>query len=388
LKGSGYLYGIGVTFFTTVIIYCLLIVFEKWNLQLERKISTLKAIEQFEIYDSLFQVHKSPEKVFNFDSNFTSRIENWGFLKVGIKTHLNNNQINLLLNSHNTFNSLQTFHLRNSFSGLDVQGTCSLSGNWHLQTPMINLNKEPKKVFYGQYNVNRIFEIPDLEKPNETFVSDVINKIQVNCKRSRSSPLAPSIFTSFIEKEKYIFWDNSEAKNFNLIGKIILFNPDSLIVKSNDFLLDVILISPIIKLNKGFKGRVQALASSRIELEEKVQLYKPSALVCDGQLSSSITISKNCSIKGLIFCDSQSKNAKIFFENTSFEGVLFSPNASCYLFESNLSGHIWLKELSDNNWNRINHLKNSNINECKKHLHPFIFKESKNSKYEVLERLN
>lgn len=62
-------------------------------------------------------------------------------------------------------------------------------------------------------------------------------------------------------------------------GNAIIHSFDSVVVSAEASLENVIIISPIVRFEKGFKGRVQVLAHQRIVCEEGVQLLYPSVCI-------------------------------------------------------------------------------------------------------------
>lgn len=68
-----------------------------------------------------------------------------------------------------------------------------------------------------------------------------------------------------------------------LYGNIILHSFDSILVSAEAKLENVILIAPVIRIEKGFKGSVQAVAHKKIVCEKGVKLLYPSTLVLNEQ---------------------------------------------------------------------------------------------------------
>ncbi|MFH6996253.1 hypothetical protein ACHRWY_27650, partial [Flavobacterium sp. FlaQc-48] len=94
----------------------------------------------------------------------------------------------------------------------------------------------------------------------------------------------------------------SSLGNLIFKGNFILRSEDSIRVKKNTVLEDVILIAPKITFEEGFKGTVQAFASKGIELEEKVTLKYPSVICVYNESpdESKIKIKKGCYITGAV----------------------------------------------------------------------------------------
>jgi hypothetical protein len=94
----------------------------------------------------------------------------------------------------------------------------------------------------------------------------------------------------------------SNLANIIFKGNFILRSDDSIRVKKNTVLEDVILIAPKITFEEGFKGTVQAFATKGIELEDKVTLNYPSVICVFNESTdtSKIKIKKKCQIMGAV----------------------------------------------------------------------------------------
>ncbi len=91
-------------------------------------------------------------------------------------------------------------------------------------------------------------------------------------------------------------------ENVIIKGNFILYAKDSITISANDVLEDVIIKAPIIKISKGFKGNIQAIATKKIVIEDDVILNYPSvmAIYNTSNEKSEMTINKNCSIYGAV----------------------------------------------------------------------------------------
>ncbi|MNE42039.1 hypothetical protein D3C80_1361450 [compost metagenome] len=108
-------------------------------------------------------------------------------------------------------------------------------------------------------------------------------------------------YNSFLNITKEITI-NQNLSNIIFKGNFILRSEDSIRVKKNTVLEDIILIAPKITFEEGFKGTVQAFATKGIELEEKVTLNYPSVICVynEGTEESKIKIKKECTIAGAV----------------------------------------------------------------------------------------
>ncbi|TRX33711.1 hypothetical protein FNW52_14885 [Flavobacterium sp. ZT3R18] len=166
---------------------------------------------------------------------------------------------------------IETAYINNRPNQLLIDGKNTISEN---QLPEINPNF--KKIFYGIRAEKT--NLSDVEKPKDSLY-----------------------FNSFFNTTKEIYL-NSNVSNVIFKGNFILRSKDSLHIKKNTVLEDVILIAPKITFESGFKGTVQAFASERIELEQNVILNYPSVLCIYNETSdeSKIKIKKKCKITGSV----------------------------------------------------------------------------------------
>lgn len=91
----------------------------------------------------------------------------------------------------------------------------------------------------------------------------------------------------------------------HLDGKIVVVADSLIRVGKTAHLKDVLLFAPVIQIDSGFVGAIQAFASSNIVVGDHVTLPYPSALVVLGNrrfaVQGLLTIGERCSVNGLIF---------------------------------------------------------------------------------------
>nr|WP_315257931.1 hypothetical protein [uncultured Flavobacterium sp.] len=166
---------------------------------------------------------------------------------------------------------IETAYINNKPNQLLVDGKNTISEN---QLPEIN--PDFKKIFYGI-------------RAEKTNLSDV--------EKQKDS----LYFNSFFNTTKEIYL-NSIVSDVIFKGNFILRSKDSIHIKKNTVLEDVILIAPKITFESGFKGTVQAFATERIELEQNVILNYPSVVCIYNETTeeSKIKIKKECKINGAV----------------------------------------------------------------------------------------
>lgn len=101
---------------------------------------------------------------------------------------------------------------------------------------------------------------------------------------------------SFDENTLLLEDNNSISIKNKLKGNIIIHSFDSIFVSRNAKLENVILISPIVYFESGFKGSVQVLASKRIHCSDSVKLLYPSILILNEQSFNSEELNQEHSI--------------------------------------------------------------------------------------------
>ena len=210
---------------------------------------------------------------------------------------------------------IETSYINNSLNQLVTEGKNTVS-----ESQLPEINPDFKKIFQGI-------------KSEKTKLSDV-------------EKLKDSLyFNSFFNTTKEI-QVKSILANTIFKGNFILRSEDSIRVKKNTVLEDIILIAPKITFEEGFKGTVQAFATKGIELEEKVVLNYPS-IICvynESTDESKIKIKKECQITGAIVLFGNTNN---LIDKNSIEidekGLLFG-DLYCsgrLMLKSNVYGSVY-----------------------------------------------
>ncbi|TGD56855.1 hypothetical protein [Flavobacterium humi] len=193
-------------------------------------------------------------------------------------------------------------HLANFTKPLTYSGTVKLTGDSFLPSERIltsYINNKPNQIsVLGKVAISD-FSLPEINPGfKEIFKGLDAEKTEMAAIEKPNDSL---FYNSFHNPTKEI---NVKANLSQVIfkGNFILRNKDSIRVKKNTVLEDVILIAPKITFEEGFKGTVQVFATAGIELEQKVTLNYPS-VVClynEQDTESLITIKKECQISGAV----------------------------------------------------------------------------------------
>lgn len=210
---------------------------------------------------------------------------------------------------------IETSYINNDLNKLTAEGKITIS-----ETQLPEVNPEFKKIFQGLKSEKT--KLSDIEKPNDSLY-----------------------YNSFFNATKEIEVQ-SNLGNIIFKGNFILRSGDSIRVKKNTVLEDVILIAPKITFEAGFKGTVQAFATKGIELEEKVTLNYPSVICVynESETESKIKIKKECQITGAVVLFGNTNN--LIDKNTieiEEDGLLFG-DLYCsgkLMLKSNVYGSVY-----------------------------------------------
>ncbi|MDW8850094.1 hypothetical protein SD960_08335 [Flavobacterium sp. MMLR14_040] len=210
---------------------------------------------------------------------------------------------------------IETSYINNDLNKLVTEGKISVS-----ESQLPEINTDFKKIF--QSIKSEATKLSDLEKPKDSL-----------------------FFNSFFNTTKEIKV-KSILSNMIFKGNFILRSEDSIRVKKNTVLEDVILIAPKITFEEGFKGTIQAFATTGIELEEKVILNYPSVICVynDSSDESKIKIKKECQVNGAVVLFGNTNN--LIDKNTieiDEEGLLFG-DLYCsgkLMLKSNVYGSVY-----------------------------------------------
>jgi hypothetical protein len=133
----------------------------------------------------------------------------------------------------------------------------------------------------------------------------------------------------------------------NLTGNLVIHSDDSITVRSNSTLNQLILIAPIVRVEKDFTGSIQIYATERIEIEEGVLLNFPSSLFLQDrddafrrEFESAIHIHENAKINGGVLITSTSPDFRNpvkldIKEKAIVAGIIYNQG------ETQLRGSIW-----------------------------------------------
>jgi hypothetical protein len=174
--------------------------------------------------------------------------------------------------------SKTAIYLANFTQPLSCSGIVKLVGD--NQLPSINIETAYINNRPNQISTNGKIKVSDIILPK---INPEFKKIYENLNSEKTilsdiEKVNDSIFFNSFHNDTKEIYVNSILSNVIFKGNFILRAKDSIRVKKNTILEDVILIAPKITFEDGFKGTVQAFATIGIETEKNVTLNYPSVI--------------------------------------------------------------------------------------------------------------
>jgi hypothetical protein len=193
-------------------------------------------------------------------------------------------------------------HLANFSRSLSYSGNVILSGDNQLPSTFIEtayINNKPNKLTVEGKNTISEILLPEIN-PNFKKIFSGIQAQRADLS-DVNKPKDSLYYNSFFNETKEIVV-NSILSNVIFKGNFVLRSKDSIRVRKNVVLEDVILIAPKITFEEDFQGTVQAFATKGIELEQKVSLNYPSVICVynESKDESKIKIKKASKITGAV----------------------------------------------------------------------------------------
>ncbi len=177
-----------------------------------------------------------------------------------------------------------------------------------------------------------------LPQPNKEIQEYNISNIQKEYTKDSLIIIEKTIITdslknSFTQKTLVVYSQNTiKLENYSK-GNIIVFSDKCVEISKDSKIEDIIVCAPYIKINKGFEGRLQALSSDSIFVDEDCYLKYPSSLmvvntkICDKD--PFININENSKIGGVVFMFKKvyqtNHNSYIYIsKNTKINGQVYT----------------------------------------------------------------
>lgn len=267
-----------------------------------------------------------------FDNYFQTQLkkEKWGYLDIlYCKSYFKKDTVEM-----NAFIGCNTksklgLYLANHDKSLSllnttIKGNCKIpNGNYsklHINNQITNKN-------YVKGNLSKSKE--ELPLINRTYNLNFKNSIQFNDDDLKNNS---KLTNDFKNTTKIIYLSKKKnIENITISGKFIVKSFDSVCIKKTAKLDNIIIQSPIIYIEQGFKGSLQLFASKKIIIDSNVILENPSFIHLYNEIKNQdvdITISKNSEIHGGILLYGESKNINSNYLNIN-ENVTVFGNIYC-----------------------------------------------------------
>ncbi|MCH4829689.1 hypothetical protein [Flavobacterium columnare] len=201
------------------------------------------------------------------------------------------------------YNHLETaLYISNFTQNIGYNGIIKLHGTTYFPSNYISptylTNEINSFTHIGRKEISKL-RLPEINpKFNRILEGFTTNKNTLNNNNKVKDSL---FFNSFTKPTEEINID-SNLSNIIIKGNFILHNKDSIKITKSAILEDVIVVSPRITIEEGFKGNAQFIATQKINVGTKVILNYPSALILKSQENeeTKIKIGKETKIFGTV----------------------------------------------------------------------------------------
>lgn len=336
------------------------------------------------------------DSIYNAEKGFSNNISNQNFGLFKLLTVRSFNKKDTIVSTYflgeNTNNN-DAFYLANFTKPLSYFGNLKIVGNTYLPNERIEqvyINKTINSLSTSNKAKLSIIHLPKLDTKIEDTFNDIFNTID----KGNLTSLKMVVINSFTNKTNIVNWNYSPNK-LTLKGNLILFSKDSIIIKKEDSLEDIIVFASKIRVEEGFKGNVQLFSNKEINISKNVELKYPSAIVLfnNTKEESSINIEEKVKICGsvLLFGNELidlNKNKIIISPKGQILGNIYCSGKLS--LQSNVYGSVYSNRLflETNQTSYDNTLANVEINPSK--LPNFYYRlplfNQKNTSYEVIKK--
>lgn len=222
-------------------------------------------------------------------------------------------------------------HIANFTQNISFSGNVNIIGDCFLPNLQINPSYLTNEVNVLKQIGKKEISGVNLPKLSTNFDQILINANITKSNLEENTKVNDSIyFNSFQNSTKEIITKNT-IENIIIKGNFVLKNKDSIRIRKNAVLEDVIIISPKIYIEEGFNGSAQFFSSEQIIVESKVILNYPSVICLKNSNSldeAKIEIGENTKIFGAVVLfgntiDNISKNTITFSKNTLLVGNMY-----------------------------------------------------------------
>lgn len=176
-------------------------------------------------------------------------------------------------------NTNTALYMANFTQPLSLSGEVTIKGAVFMPTERIKepfINNKPNKIsIQGTKAISEI-QLPELsDKCNAIFENRNNTKASLKeFEKKNDSIYLNSFFNETIEFQI----SSTTLENKIIKGNFIISSNDSIYIRKNNVLEDVIIIAPKVAIEKGFQGTIQVFAKESITIEKEVTLNYPSVV--------------------------------------------------------------------------------------------------------------
>ncbi len=286
------------------------------TVELESYSSTVDLIENCKSAEAiLLSEHKSlkPDtwiRMIELEDSTFYQVKHWGIWNIGsVKSKRRKEVIsNAFVFGDKWNNNGTAIQLKNGISGLSISGRTKLTGNVFVPGGRV----KPAYIEGQSFNGDQLVSGSVSETPRN--FPRISTQIKNKLKALRTDQFTTDSIVKYHESI------DVEAQDFT-DKKLVLTSVDSIailqksisgnvVIKSNRAIYispfatleNVICIAPRIYVGTGFNGRIQCIATQKIEIAEEVVLSYPSSLclLSEKEKRASITLEKNSQLEGVL----------------------------------------------------------------------------------------
>ncbi len=264
--------------------------------------------------ESLLDELRSNEDVFfsPTDENITTLSNNvdrgfrGGFQLIKVSSDIGSGEINKIGLIGTSLHSEETaLYLRDDKKPLVMVGKATIQGKSYIPASGVKAGVISGTYFSGEQLINGITllsgsKLPDLDPSFNSY----LKKIQEGMTQENLDIVSniSNLKNSFQNPEKIVLSESPITVFEQAYGNIRIQSSREIIISKQADLMDVLIVSPKVKIEKGFKGRIHVIARDSIIIEENVELSYPSSLVLysknNDEVSNAIAIEGNSKILG------------------------------------------------------------------------------------------
>ena len=218
--------------------------------------------------------------IFENEMLSTGKIKPWGFYKVLVTTSVFKNDTierSALIGQQSQDNL--ALYLTDSSKPLFMVDKAKITGNAFLPKAGIKAGYITSNAFKnikfleGNKNTSKI-SLPKIKDIKRIYDNNSIQEISMHEVKDKKL-----LYNSFESPTLIIENIGVRLSNKNLSGNIIITSKDSIFIKNDNVLQDVIIQAPKVVFESGFTGAVQVRAERIVELQKKVILRYPSSIL-------------------------------------------------------------------------------------------------------------